>query len=416
MPKVTCSCGARLSAPDALIGKLVKCPKCASPVRVAVAEPEIDLLPEPAPTAAVAPVPPPRAALPRRIVPPQPPPVPAWKLLGRWALALALLPLFFSLFTRSDAKQRFEKMIESDPKLQAQIALLENKPNAKDDDVFELFPENRVTGALLARSSKVHWFFALISAAAFWGFLLLVYPMGNASPKALWAVGLFTGTVGILLLLGVQLAAQHSQGVWVHGRSILVIAFYIIKFIGFSYHAALDPDNGFILSMVGFTFGVGFCEEVCKLLPLLWHYKRAAKLDLSGAVVWGLASGVGFGVSEGITYSSDSYNGIHTGEVYIIRFVSCVALHAIWNGFSSVLLWNWQTDLDEIESWYGWFLPLFKIAGVSMVLHGFYDTALKKDHDVIALLTALVSLGAFFWLYERVKKDEPAMTRTAAVG
>jgi len=190
--------------------------------------------------------------------------------------------------------------------------------------------------------------------------------------------------------------------------------FYVIKFIGFSYQAALDPDNGFILSMVGFTFGVGFCEEICKLLPLLWHYKREAKLDLSGAVVWGLASGVGFGVSEGITYSSDSYNGIHTGEVYIIRFVSCVALHAIWNGFSSVLLWKWQTDLDEIESWYGWFVPLFKIAGVSMVLHGFYDTALKKDHDVIALLTALVSLGAFFWLYERVKKDEPAMTRTAA--
>ncbi|MBV8879192.1 MAG: hypothetical protein JO332_04460, partial [Planctomycetaceae bacterium] len=46
MPKVTCDCGARLTAPDTLAGKLVKCPKCAGPVLVpAVAEPELDLLP-----------------------------------------------------------------------------------------------------------------------------------------------------------------------------------------------------------------------------------------------------------------------------------------------------------------------------------------------------------------------------------
>jgi RsiW-degrading membrane proteinase PrsW (M82 family) len=194
-----------------------------------------------------------------------------------------------------------------------------------------------------------------------------------------------------------------------------VIFFYIVKFIGFSYRAALDPENGFILSMIGYTFGVGFCEEICKLLPGLWHFKRTAKLDLSGAVVWGLASGIGFGVSEGIMYSSEHYNGITQGGIYLVRFVSCVALHAIWSGFSSVLLWKWQADLDGIERWYGWFIPLFKMAGVSMLLHGFYDTALKKDHEFLALLAAVLSFAAFFWLYERVKKDEPAMTRRVAI-
>jgi RsiW-degrading membrane proteinase PrsW (M82 family) len=301
-------------------------------------------------------------------------------------------------------------MIESDPKLAAQITQLDQKKDGKEEDMFALFPDHRITGAFLGHDSNFHWLLALASATAFWGFLLLVYPMGNATHQALWCVGLFTGTVGILLLLGLQLAAEFSQGMMLRGRSVLVIVFYLIKFIGFSYRAALDPENGFLLSMLGFTFGVGFCEEVCKLFPLLWHYKRTAKLDLSGAVVWGLASGIGFGVSEGITYSSDYYNGIHTGGIYAVRFVSCVALHAIWNGFSAVLLWRWQADLEAIDRWWEWFIPLFKIAGVSMVLHALYDTSLKKEHESLALLTAAISFAAFFWLYERVKKDEPALT------
>ncbi|HLY75212.1 MAG TPA: PrsW family glutamic-type intramembrane protease [Planctomycetota bacterium] len=410
MPKVTCGCGARLTAPDRLAGRLVRCPKCAGPVFVPAVEPEIDLLPEPASSPVAPEEPSPRIPALRRPVPAPAPPVPAWKLYGRWALGLALLPLVLSVFSKNDAKERFEKMIESDPKLAAQITQLEGRKDAKEEDMFALFPDHRITGAFVARDSKIHWLFALASATAFWGFLLLIYPMGNASHQALWGVGLFTGTVGILLLLGLQLAAGFSQGITLTGHSIVVILFYIIKFIGFSYRAALDPENGFLLSMLGFTFGVGFCEEVCKLLPLLWHYKRTAKLDLSGAVVWGLASGVGFGVSEGITYSTDHYNGVSTGGIYVVRFVSCVALHAIWNGFSAVLLWRWQAELDAIERWWDWFIPLFKIAGVSMVLHALYDTSLKKENETLALLTAAVSFAAFFWLYERMKKDEPALT------
>jgi RsiW-degrading membrane proteinase PrsW (M82 family) len=417
MPLVLCPCGAKLRVADTLIGKLVKCPKCTAPVRVTadiapVAGPELDFMPEAPAPARAAYAPPPAKRVPPQ--PPPPPPVAAWKVYGRWALGLALLPLILSLFTKDEPMARLSRMLESDPKLATTIAQAEKK-GLKEEEFFALLPGDRIDGAFVAHSSKIHWFFALIAAGAFWGFLLLVYPMGNASSQGLWAVGLFTGTIGIVLLLGLQWAAEYSQGMWLQGRSIIVIFFYIVKFIGFSYRAALDPENGFILSMIGYTFGVGFCEELCKLLPGLWHFKRTAKLDLSGAVVWGLASGIGFGVSEGIMYSSEHYNGITEGGIYLVRFVSCVALHAIWSGFSSVLLWKWQADLDGIDRWYGWFIPLFKMAGVSMLLHGFYDTALKKDHEFLALLAAVLSFAAFFWLYERVKKDEPAMTRRVAI-
>ncbi|HVR87396.1 MAG TPA: hypothetical protein VMU54_23930, partial [Planctomycetota bacterium] len=91
MPKVTCDCGARLTAPETLSGKLVKCPQCAGPLRVPATEAEIDLLPEPAPAPAAPAVPAISAFSSRRPVQPLAPRVPAWKVYGRWALGLALL-------------------------------------------------------------------------------------------------------------------------------------------------------------------------------------------------------------------------------------------------------------------------------------------------------------------------------------
>ena len=72
-----------------------------------------------------------------------------------------------------------------------------------------------------------------------------------------------------------------------------------MKLIGFSYRCALDPNNGFLASFFGFTFGVGLCEEVCKAFLLLVHFKGKGSLNYEGAFAWGLACGVGFGVSEG---------------------------------------------------------------------------------------------------------------------
>src|SRR5579862_8419160 len=218
MPIVTCGCGARLNAPDRLAGKLVPCPKCTAPVKVpaaeAVAEPELDLMPL-APSSAPDPLPARVAApAPRRAIPPRPPPsppVPAWKLYGRWALGLALLPLVFSVFSKNDGRERYEQMLASDPKLATKIDQLERR-NAKEEEIFDALPQNRIPGALVAHSSKIHWLFALLSAGAFWGFLLLVYPMGNSTAQGLWGVGVFTGTIGIVLLLALQIAAQYSQG------------------------------------------------------------------------------------------------------------------------------------------------------------------------------------------------------------
>src|SRR5262249_24900828 len=151
-------------------------------------------------------------------------------------------------------------------------------------------------------------------------FLLLLATDRCAEALHLLGIGLLTATIGILLLVLFQFIAGWSQGVWITGRSILVLIFYFIKLIGFSYRAALDPENGFLLSFVGFTLGVGFCEEVCKTLPLLWLYRVGTHQRWRGSFLWGLASGAGFGIAEGIMYSSEYYNGIAGPGTYVVRF------------------------------------------------------------------------------------------------
>src|SRR5207248_2459282 len=103
---------------------------------------------------------------------------------------------------------------------------------------------------------------------------------------------------------------------------------------------------------IGFTCGVGLCEELCKAAPLLLHYHNKAEYTWRTAMLIGLASGIGFGVSEGITYSSDFYNGIDTGGIYLVRFISCVALHAVWSGAAGIVAFRTQNHLQNAEN--GW--------------------------------------------------------------
>ena len=396
--QVECICGAVLKAPAALAGKNAKCPKCGEEVRV----------PEPASEfesamAAAAPPPP----------PPRPAPVTGARRWLPLLFTLTLVPLVLSMFSKEeDFEKRFLKTLSNNPDVveRAKAGELEG------DQIILALPERRIEGAFLPKDTWAHWMYAAIAAACLWGAILLLYPLGNATSGQLWRIGIFTGTIGILMLIGIQYVAEYTQGLVIVGRSVLVIFFYILKFIGFSYRAALDRDNGFLMSMMGFTFGVGLCEELFKALPLLWHYRRKATIDLRGAIAWGLASGIGFGISEGIMYSSDFYNGFSTSGIYVVRFVSCVALHAVWTGATAVLIYRRQQELRDVDVWFGWPIPVLKILAVSMVLHGLYDTLLKRDMEFMAVVTAVASFVWFYWLADHSRRlaeeDQPA-TATA---
>ena len=378
------SCRLRISADAASVGKTIDCMACARPVAVpAASEPE-----------------PIRPVTTTRRPPPKPAARPdGWRSIARWSLLAALVPLaIFTFADRDDLKIRIEETKKIYPNL------AEKFESEKVDVVFASLPSHRLEGAAFSYTTKAHWILAILSALIFWEFILIIQPMGTSTSRQLWGVGIFTGTIGIMLLLVIT----------VGGVVAAALEIPVLKYIGYSYGAAVNPDNSFLASMIGFTIGVGLLEEFCKALPIYWHYRKTATLDARGTVVWGLATGIGFGVSEGISYSDSFYNGIYGGSHYVVRFISCVALHAVWSATVAILIWKRQDAIHRLRHVYQWVPILFQTLSSSMVIHGFYDTCLKKNYGAAALFSAIFSFALFFWLYDRACREEQVRNIQAA--
>lgn len=322
-------------------------------------------------------------------------------------LMLAMIPLAVSTMHRNDfnIEKELEDTVTHHPEIAPKLEAVLEKEDASEEEIFNVLPDHKLDCAWLSRDTWQHWVYAVISSAVFSAIIIAIFPSAVHSIGKMVLVCAFTATVGIFLLLAFQYIAIWTQGTWIRGGGKLMILFYLIKFIGFSYSAALDPESGVLLSALGFTFGVGLCEELVKAAPVLIHYQSKATWPWQTAVVVGFISGIGFGVSEGITYSSDYYNGVLGGEIYLVRFVSCVALHAVWSGAAAVFAYRQQASLQSAEGFFDSLLWWVAIISVPMVLHGFYDTLLKKDHEGWALFTALLSFLWLILLIERTLSD-----------
>ncbi len=417
------NCGLLLGAAPREAGGSLDCLACGRPVLVPPA-------PEPEPPRAITTTRRPPSTVRR------PPAAPdGWRRKARWSLFLALIPLgLYTFLSSDDLQHRINETSKQHPEFARRL-----KQKRSIDEVLKVLPSKRIEGAALSRSTLAHWLMALLSALIFWEFILIVQPMGTSTSRQLWAVGIFTGTIGILMLLIIQLASLVVVRADIRGGAAFLF-FLILRFIGYSYGAAADENSNFIASMIGFTMGVGLLEEYFKAMPIFWHHSRSGTLDLRGSVVWGLATGIGFGVSEGISYSGDFYNGLYGGGIYVVRFISCVALHAVWSATVAILIWNrrrqfralppfhsvWgaliallmksrRAEAKELLSrWWRWFPLVFLCLWVSMVLHGFYDTVLKKGVGIAALASAILSFALFFWLYDRGCRQEAAQPAAAA--
>jgi RsiW-degrading membrane proteinase PrsW (M82 family) len=442
----TCDCGKTLRAGDQLAGKKTRCPQCSSVLTIPPAEadsapvdPELvdpssylqdEMLLRPMSTSAFSPIledekpsmrhesPSAQSSASRGVVAKKPKPeaeVESSLLEYTYLLlAFALIPLLFSLLSKdspSNLQERFVKSIaQAPPEEQKRIESVLARGDISLDEALAVLPGGRLDGAHLARDTSVHWVYATIAAVGFLLLLGLFFSVERASPMHLLGIGAFTGTVGIIFLLAVQFCSNFRLG-RIHGRGVVMLFLLILAFIGWSYNSANDPDSNFFLSALGFTFGVGLCEEFTKAIPLFFYFKRQAEMGWRGACLWGLASGIGFGVSEGIMYSSRYYNGFSGIDIYLVRFVSCVALHAMWSASVGIAIARNVDDYEKVEDSAGFGLFMLRMLAVPMVLHGFYDTLLKKDMNLWALGVALLSFAWFAWHIELARGSHPGRGR-----
>ncbi len=90
-------------------------------------------------------------------------------------------------------------------------------------------------------------------------------------------------------------------------------------------------SESFLLRMLGFIFGVGILEELCKALPLIvFGRSKPALLTPRNAIYLGIMSGLGFALAEAVEYTISYWQ---TGATYSAKWVmQCVGESRTWLG------------------------------------------------------------------------------------
>jgi RsiW-degrading membrane proteinase PrsW (M82 family) len=401
MLSVTCSCGKTVFGSEVMAGQEVQCFKCHGMVTLPGGAPKVAAAKAfEAGSAASAWA---LAAVASATRPEEPAPIPlAVPVPSRardslyWVLLLALLPLVSVIFHEKDASplQRLRKALAADPELKAKVEILMDSPEATLDKLLSLFPGGRLDSlAHLPRQTDRHWVYAGWSGAAFFILVGLWMASGCVPAWKLLLAALFTGTFGIACL------------------------FLFHDFIGHDKQLTLEAEHGFVVNLIGFTLIVGLGEELCKALPVIFYLRTDKAPTLRGACFWGMASGVGFGLSEAISYATKQYNGIAPADIYLIRYISCVALHAVWSASVGITLFQCRRLVTQVvnaivylgkldRGELAW--AIARVLGVAMLLHGAYDALLTQDQVIPALLVALVSFGWLGWQIETAREQELA--------
>ncbi len=153
---------------------------------------------------------------------------------------------------------------------------------------------------------------------------------------------------------------------------ILVFTFWDILGISKINPFYFFVDKIFPIDIVGYVLGVGFTEELVKMLPLLYILKKTKEpLIPQTLVFYGLMSGIAFGVFEGVGYQM-TVNIKQTYDVSfflnIARLTSLPFLHACWCGIAAYFL-----SFAHLYPKYRHGLYLLALS-VPAIIHGLYDS------------------------------------------
>jgi RsiW-degrading membrane proteinase PrsW (M82 family) len=169
----------------------------------------------------------------------------------------------------------------------------------------------------------------------------------------------FSGLVGLIVVVIFQAIATwayNDQSKFIPGRPSSIF-YLMLKAIGAGYHELeLEQRGGsdasspeFYKTTLSFA-GAGACEELTKLLPILFLFMKGRMKSQRSILFFGAFSGLGFGIAEGVYYSMGLYRHIHApASVYIARFLGIAFLHSTWTLIATKGLISHGDEIQELR-------------------------------------------------------------------
>ena len=137
----------------------------------------------------------------------------------------------------------------------------------------------------------------------------------NDTQAKYWALALYFSALWAFLfnaLLKPEHATTKNMLICFFGTGIIsmpvMFISHEIEFVDDMYRQAVNPESGFTEQFMGMLFGVAIKEEVCKLavLVVIWKWFSNAGISVRTYMFYGLMSGLGFGIYEGVQYQTGS--------------------------------------------------------------------------------------------------------------
>jgi RsiW-degrading membrane proteinase PrsW (M82 family) len=162
-----------------------------------------------------------------------------------------------------------------------------------------------------------------------------------------------------------------------------------------SFRDPLVNSSNILISLPSMVVLVGVFEEATKALALFCIGRIVKPLPpLRAFVFYGLMSGLGFGIYEGITYQTGEnvaalQSSGDIGSYYlsnVLRLTSAPFFHAVWTAIAAFLIW------------FGFHFPkrrlgFFTLAiALPAILHGLYDAFLNFE-PMFTLAAAVASIA-----------------------
>jgi RsiW-degrading membrane proteinase PrsW (M82 family) len=213
--------------------------------------------------------------------------------------------------------------------------------------------------------------------------------------SAIWA--LFFASAFRAAGLSWRLSLLTYFGTAIVGMSLLLVS------LSLNLEALRDPfinATNLVISIPSSILFIGFPEELTKALVLLAIWRWSKQLPtLRAFMFYGMLSGLGFGIQEGVSYVLGPYTAQFAKDQNVSEFLFGVLLrlsslpffHAMWAGIAAFLIW-FAARIPSARAGL-----IFLAILIPATFHGLYD-ALITPHVGWALVvvgTSTVLLGIY---------------------
>ena len=162
-----------------------------------------------------------------------------------------------------------------------------------------------------------------------------------------WFLAFYFSTIWAIIFYKLfstpQVNIKYAVGIYFFTPIISLFVISILNvFPPIYYLHSIGNSENVLSRFFGMFIGVGIIEETCKALAIFYIISKEKRIiSPQTAIFYGLISGLGFGIFEGVAYQTHENYQLGVNGAYfmnLIRLTSLPFFHAIWAGISAFFI------------------------------------------------------------------------------